>query len=134
MVYDSIREQPGLFPCYSATSDVTTSRRARTGNESLGLVATVFSLLVVMLPDLPYRSRNSALGKPIVDSNWLRDPGGQAVVLFAYRHVLRAIVGLNAARPGIIISEEASPGKNVTSNTYLLAAICDQEECCCYTS
>ena len=66
---------------------------------------------------------NSIFDKPIIDPNWLRDPRDQEVALFAYRLARQAIAGLNATHPGLIIGEEMSPGKNVTSDEDLLAAI-----------
>jgi choline dehydrogenase len=95
-------------------------------------VATLSSLVVgtAGCGNMAFQS-NSICDKPIVDLNFLRDTRDQEVALFAYRLTRQAIAGHNAMHPGVIISDEMSPGKHVTSDVDLLVA--HQQERCSYT-
>lgn len=62
----------------------------------------------------------SNMDRPIINPNWLRDESDQELAVAAYR---RAREVWAAVPDGIKVGEEAFPGKNVTSDADLLAAI-----------
>jgi len=65
-------------------------------------------------------SSNSMLDKPIISTNWLLENADQEVAVQAYRRAREAWQNFPA---GIEISEEISPGANVTTDEQLLEAI-----------
>lgn len=65
-------------------------------------------------------SKDTAIN-PVVDPNWLSDPRDQEVAVASYKYV-RQVYTSQAMQP-VLLGDEVYPGKNVSTDSQILAQI-----------
>ncbi|SMQ51093.1 unnamed protein product [Zymoseptoria tritici ST99CH_3D7] len=99
--------------------NLATSATLNDVNSTSKLVGTISGLLIAPLSrgNMTIRSASN-LDAPVVNPNWLRDPTDQEVAVTAYK-VMREMWNAIPVKVG----EEVFPGKNVTTDEQLHAAV-----------